>query len=103
VYHRCVIDDQEEAQIDIHFDATADFIQTHIMFGHRVLVHCQAGISRSSAICMYYLMKYLHLSVRGAYALVKSARPCIFPNNGFLKQLDAAESRLSKAPTSDNE
>lgn len=53
----------------------------------KVLVHCNAGVSRSSTICIVYLMFERKMCFDSAYALVKSKRECIRPNDGFLKQL----------------
>lgn len=87
VYHHIVLDDSEDEPLTEHLDDAVDFIHTHIMFGNRVLVHCQAGVSRSAAICIAYLMKYQFLSYKAAHKVVKIARDCIYPNEGFVKQL----------------
>lgn len=52
-----------------------------------VLVHCVYGQSRSAAICVAYLMATRRLSLRDAYDAVAKARPCIYINPGFLRQL----------------
>lgn len=54
----------------------------------RVLVHCNAGVSRSSAVCIAFLMSQHEMKFENAFALVKSKRECIRPNDGFLKQLE---------------
>jgi predicted protein tyrosine phosphatase len=97
-YHRIVIHDIEMEPIAHHFEEACDFIHKHVTSGGRVLVHCQAGISRSATICIAYLMKYMDLSLRNAYALVRSARPVIEPNPGFMRQLKQFEESLT-APT----
>ena len=51
-----------------------------------VLVHCEMGVSRSSTVVIAYLI-HKGKSLREAYDLVYSKRPCINPNNGFWKQL----------------
>lgn len=55
--------------------------------GGRVLVHCNAGVSRSSTLCIAYLMRMEGMTFERAFQLVKSKRECIRPNDGFLKQL----------------
>lgn len=87
VYVHIVINDQEDAPLGYYFDVASDFIQTHLVFGRRVLVHCQAGISRSATICIAYLMKYHKMRYTQAYAKVKEARDIIWPNDGFMEQL----------------
>lgn len=87
VYMHIVLDDRDEEPLTMHLDGAVDFIHTHLMFGNRVLVHCQAGVSRSASICIAYLMKYHFLSYKAAHKVVKCARDCIYPNEGFVKQL----------------
>ncbi|XP_017109043.2 dual specificity protein phosphatase 19 [Drosophila bipectinata] len=52
-----------------------------------VLVHCNAGVSRSAAVVIGYLMQRRDMGYEEAYNLVKSWRPCIQPNAGFVQQL----------------
>lgn len=54
-----------------------------------VLVHCNAGVSRSSSIAIGYLMWREELSFEDAYSQVKMARPSIHPNRGFHQQLQS--------------
>jgi len=92
-YHRILIDD-ENCDIAQHFEPTITFIDTHIKDGG-VLVHCQAGISRSTTICIAYLMKSVGLSFDAAFLVTKSARSVIAPNSGFIKQLLQYESEIN--------
>lgn len=52
-----------------------------------VLVHCQAGISRSATIIIVYLINFLTIGAKEALDMVEKKRWQIFPNNGFLEQL----------------
>ena len=63
------------------------FISTVIEEGGCVLVHCQAGMSRSGAIAVAYLMKTQNLSYADALASVKQARRCVAPNGNFEQQI----------------
>ncbi|CAK9823135.1 Dual specificity protein phosphatase 19 [Anthophora retusa] len=54
-----------------------------------ILVHCNAGVSRSSAIVISYLMALENIPYDDAYNKVKMIRNCIKPNEGFVKQLKA--------------
>lgn len=55
--------------------------------GGVVFVHCNAGVSRSAAVVIAYLMKLKKLSYLEAFDVLKKERPCIKPNEGFVKQL----------------
>lgn len=50
-------------------------------------MHCVAGVSRSAALCMGYLIKYRGMSLRKAFQHMRDCRPCIRPNSGFFRQL----------------
>lgn len=95
-YHRIIIEDAPDKDLYQHFDAACDFIEKHINLGNQVLVHCQAGVSRSATICMAYLMKKVGLTFIQAYACVKEARPVASPNWGFVEQLLKYEMELRK-------
>ena len=53
----------------------------------KVLVHCQAGISRSPTIVIAYLMKKEKKEFQTVYNEVKAIRPIIEPNFKFYIQL----------------
>lgn len=65
------------------------FIRFAISQCSNVLVHCNAGVSRSASIVIAYLMLIENLSYLDAYICVKQARKCINPNAGFIKQLQS--------------
>ena len=67
--------------------------------GTGVLVHCQAGVSRSPTIVISYLMKHTRMSMVDAYKLVKNRRSIISPNLNFMGQLVQWESALQANKT----
>ncbi len=52
-----------------------------------VLVHGNAGISRSAALVIAYVMETRGLTSAEAIRSVQRRRFCIFPNEGFRRQL----------------
>lgn len=86
-YHHISINDVCTAKLNVHFDVAADFIERHIQQGTTVLVHCAAGVSRSAAICMAYLIKHRDMAYMAAYMAVLDARRSVCPNIGFVEQL----------------
>ncbi|KAK9864391.1 hypothetical protein WJX84_007101 [Apatococcus fuscideae] len=56
-----------------------------------VLVHCQAGVSRSATVATAYLMCSQHIGSEKALRLIQASRPCVGPNIGFRAQLKALE------------
>ncbi|KAL6035156.1 hypothetical protein STEG23_037907 [Scotinomys teguina] len=60
----------------------------------RVLVHCQAGISRSATICLAYLMMKKRVRLEEAFEFVKQRRSIISPNFSFMGQLLQFESQV---------
>lgn len=62
--------------------------------GGSVLIHCQAGISRSATVSIAYIMRYLGKTREDAYRFVKEKRPSISPNFSFVHQLDQYEEQL---------
>lgn len=52
-----------------------------------VLVHCEAGISRSASTVIAYLVKYHSMPLETAFRHVKARRSVICPNSGFVEQL----------------
>lgn len=63
------------------------FIRKGVIHKENVLIHCNAGVSRTSMMAIAYLMQYEGIEFENAYDLVKSKRPAIRPNDGFRRQL----------------
>lgn len=64
--------------------------------GGKILVHCQAGVSRSATITIAYILKHSKMGVMDAYRHVKSKRAIIAPNFNFMGQLMEFEQCLNQ-------
>lgn len=84
IHKKYIVDDIDGVQMNFKI---LDEIHDCLQKGNRCLVHCFAGVSRSSTIVIAYLMKHGHMRLGDAYNLVKSKRNQVHPNNGFWKQL----------------
>ncbi|KAG9261140.1 dual specificity protein phosphatase 5 [Astyanax mexicanus] len=95
------VEDSHTADISSHFQEAIDFIDEVKQEGGKVLVHCEAGISRSPTICMAYLMKKQRLRLEEAFEVVRQRRAIISPNFSFMGQLLQFEAEvLSSTPPS---
>jgi len=52
-----------------------------------VFVHCHYGKSRSATVVIAYLMKIHKWKFEKCYEVVRRSRPCICPNESFIRQL----------------
>ena len=90
------IEAEDNAEYDLkqHFDLTTDFISKWLRHGN-VYVHCQAGISRSCAVVMAFLIREMGMKPMQALRAVKSSKRNVSPNKGFFQQLCQFESELA--------
>lgn len=84
-YYYCELLDLPESDIFLPIKTCIDII--HKNRHENILVHCNAGVSRSPTVVISYLMASEHLSYDEAYEKVRNKRNCIKPNNGFVQQL----------------
>lgn len=91
---RIAVNDNGTQNLKDYFEEAVDFIDEAKKSGSKVLVHCQAGISRSPTIIIAYLMKKQNLKFNDAYNKVRELRPIIAPNLVFMSQLMDYETRL---------
>ncbi|TNV86816.1 hypothetical protein FGO68_gene14493 [Halteria grandinella] len=71
------------------FEESNALIHEYITKEQSVLVVCTAGISRSAAIVMAYLMRHRHMTYDVALQTAKEARIFVQPNVGFQRVLQA--------------
>jgi len=89
VYLKCNMRDTLDPQnnILIHFGNCFSFLERAKNENSNVFVHCAAGVSRSAAVVVAYLMKYYKLSLQDSLSCVKEMRPVANPNPHFLNLL----------------
>uniref|UniRef100_A0A8D3DWB4 Si:ch1073-184j22.2 n=1 Tax=Scophthalmus maximus TaxID=52904 RepID=A0A8D3DWB4_SCOMX len=89
---RVPVPDLPSARLGDHFDRVAERIHGNRAGG--TLVHCAAGMSRSPALVMAYLMRYRAATLRQAHRWVQESRPHVKLNAGFWDQLLRYERKL---------
>jgi hypothetical protein len=87
------LDDCESQKITGCFQEAYEFIEAQRRKTN-VLVHCAAGISRSSAMLISYMMKKYGYSFDESLKRVREKRACVLPNSGFERQLREYEKEL---------
>ncbi|XP_017492064.1 PREDICTED: dual specificity protein phosphatase 18-like, partial [Rhagoletis zephyria] len=91
---RVPVEDDTAHRIDRYFDDVADLMETCRRRGYGSVVHCAAGVSRSAALTLAYLLKYTDLSLLEAFRHTRTVRPVVRPNTGFMEQLVEFERKL---------
>ncbi len=85
------ISDLPEEDLLSHLGEAIAFIDSALVHGGAVLVHCFRGRSRSATVVIAYLMYKHHYKLEKAFLKVKSKRNCINPHISFLAQLKLFE------------
>lgn len=95
-WYRIIILDDDEENIRSHFRDVTEWIHEAVKQPRaRVLVHCQAGASRSPTVVCAYLIRYYGASVEEALGFINRRRTVV-PNEGFMKQLEQYASSLRR-------
>lgn len=79
--------DLPETDLQEVLKRTNEFIERCRLDGGKVLVHCNAGVSRSTSVVIGYLMIHQKITFLQALGLIKNKRHCVQPNVGFINQL----------------
>ncbi|KAJ6654248.1 hypothetical protein lerEdw1_007345 [Lerista edwardsae] len=98
-YKRLPATDNNRQDLRKYFEEAFEFIEEAHQSGKGVLIHCQAGVSRSATIVIAYLMKHTLMTMGDAYKYVKGRRPIISPNLNFMGQLLEFETDLNAGIT----
>ncbi|KAA0720172.1 Dual specificity protein phosphatase 10 [Triplophysa tibetana] len=98
-YKRLPATDNSKQNLQQYFEEVFEFIEEAHQCGRGVLVHCQAGVSRSATIVIAYLMKHTLMTMTDAYKYVRGRRPVVSPNLNFMGQLLEFERDLNSGVT----
>ncbi|XP_067845062.1 dual specificity protein phosphatase 10 isoform X1 [Heptranchias perlo] len=98
-YKRLPATDSNKQNLRQYFEEAFEFIEEAHQCGKGLLIHCQAGVSRSATIVIAYLMKHTRMTMTDAYKFVKGKRPIISPNLNFMGQLLEFEEDLNNGVT----
>uniref|UniRef100_A0A672UM77 Dual specificity protein phosphatase 15 n=1 Tax=Strigops habroptila TaxID=2489341 RepID=A0A672UM77_STRHB len=93
-YLRIPLPDTPEANIKRHFKECISFIHQCRLHGGNCLVHCLAGISRSTTVVVAYVMAVTELSCQEVLEAIRTIRPVANPNPGFRQQLAEFEAQM---------
>ncbi|KAJ7374873.1 Dual specificity protein phosphatase 22 [Desmophyllum pertusum] len=89
--------DSPDQEISGYFQDSIDFIHKCRLNNGACLVHCMAGVSRSTSLVAAYIMAVTQLNWRDAIKAIKCSRSIANPNYGFQRQLqDFCNSQASK-------
>merc|ERR1711907_62985 len=79
--------DEERYPIMKHFDVTYNFIERARESGGKCLIHCMAGMNRSGALAVAYVMVHKNIGPVTATRIVYNARKTLLSNEGFIRRL----------------
>ena len=79
------LDPEEIRQFAGYLDHATQLINQFRDQGHKILIHCAAGMQRSAALLLVYHIRYHSNSFQKSYNLLKNRRPVVFtPTINFL-------------------
>ena len=80
-WHRIPIVDFDDEDLEQHISDAAQFIDQFIAVGHRIYVHCTAGMERSPSVVAAYLHWYTGISLEQATSAITKVRRCKIKKN----------------------
>lgn len=86
------MEDDETPEVEEQLIEAVYQIQIWQTQGHRVLVHCRAGISRSATVVLAWMMMFETISFNDAWSKLVGVRNYIRPNDYFMKFLKKIDS-----------
>jgi len=95
-YKRLPATDNAHQNLKQYFNDAFLFIEEAARMNGKVLIHCQAGVSRSATLVIAYLMKRTSLNMVDAHKLVKCKRNIVAPNFNFMGQLLEFENSINE-------
>jgi dual specificity protein phosphatase-like protein len=96
------INDVPEQDITFAIPLINAYIDYTLKQNKKVLVRCQMGVSRSTAIILAYLKFIKKWDLAGALQHIKNIRPIVNPNQGFLRQLQNFDPSITKNINKEN-
>ena len=94
-YCHIKLTDSSDIDITQFFDQAFSFIESARKRKEKILIHCKLGISRSPAIVIGYLIKYMGYSTESALSFLREKRTQVYPNKGFISQLNMYEQKIN--------
>jgi protein-tyrosine phosphatase len=80
------IRDKDTSDITPFLDPVCDTVNAHLSKNRKVLIHCKAGMNRSPAFVIAYLMKYNGMSLEQAQNHIQKIRK-IHCKQNFMEQI----------------
>lgn len=108
MHYQISILDNSDADISKYWEDIYNIISDHYCNHKNILIHCQMGVSRSATAIIYWLMRisfetgaYKQFNKNGRILdylinFMRTKRPVIRPNYGFMRYLRQAESEFQK-------
>lgn len=92
-YHYISLYDHPAENIESHIEPFIKFMKENA--DKNILIHCMMGVSRSATFTILHLINSYGHNFDYAINFVKTKRPIINPNGGFLLQLKKYYDRLN--------